>query len=167
MSILFIFTYDMCTFGIVDGVMIRIDPPLVMYRTRWHNLLTFAVCIVLMILLFCVHGCSTFRTRAPKPGEYEYTKRGVASYYDERFNAKKTASGERFNSNLLTAAHRTLPFGTHVVVKNVSNGKSVTVRINDRGPFKRKRIIDLSKAAFAKIEKIGKGIAEVEITAVD
>lgn len=144
-----------------------VDPLSVTQKTRWHDVRAFPVSIALMTLLLSLHGCSSHRKITSEPGEYEYTKRGVASYYDEKFHARKTASGEAFNSNLLTAAHRTLPFGTHVLVKNVNNGKSVTVRINDRGPFMRARIIDLSKAAFARIEKLSKGITEVEITAVD
>jgi rare lipoprotein A len=72
---------------------------------------------------------------------------GIASWYGPRFHGKRTASGERFNTNELTAAHKTLPFGTRVRVKSLSNGKEVVVRINDRGPFVKGRIIDLSHAA--------------------
>ena len=67
----------------------------------------------------------------------------------------------------MTAAHRTLPFGTNVLVTNVNNGKSVKVKINDRGPFIKKRIIDLSRAAFAKIEDLDKGLTKVEIMVVN
>ncbi len=72
---------------------------------------------------------------------------GIASWYGPRFHGKRTASGERFNTNELTAAHKTLPFGTRVRVKSLTNGKEVVVRINDRGPFIKGRIIDLSQAA--------------------
>jgi rare lipoprotein A len=92
---------------------------------------------------------------------------GIASYYGKKFQSRKTASGEIFNNNLMTAAHRTLPFGTNVLVTNVNNGKSVKVKINDRGPFIKKRIIDLSRAAFAKIEDLEKGLTKVEIMVVD
>ncbi len=88
---------------------------------------------------------------------------GRASYYGPGFQGRSTASGERFNMYDLTAAHRTLPFGTKVQVTNLSNGKSVTVRINDRGPFKRGRIIDLSKAAAGKIDMISSGTARVRV----
>lgn len=88
---------------------------------------------------------------------------GTASYYGPGFQGRSTASGERFNMYDLTAAHRTLPFGTRVQVTNLSNGKSVTVRINDRGPFKRGRIIDLSKAAAGKIDMISSGTARVRV----
>lgn len=92
---------------------------------------------------------------------------GMASYYGKKFQSRKTASGEFFNYNLMTAAHRTLPFGTNVLVTNVNNGKSVKVKINDRGPFIKKRIIDLTRAAFAKIESLDKGITKVEIMVVN
>lgn len=72
---------------------------------------------------------------------------GLASWYGPGFHGKRTASGERFNTNELTAAHKTLPFGTRVRVKSLTNGKEVVVRINDRGPFVKGRIIDLSQAA--------------------
>lgn len=88
---------------------------------------------------------------------------GVASYYGPGFQGRSTASGERFNMYDMTAAHRTLPFGTNVEVTNLSNGKSVVVRINDRGPFKRGRIIDLSKAAARKIDMISNGTVRVRV----
>jgi rare lipoprotein A len=81
-------------------------------------------------------------------------KKGRASWYGPGFHGKRTASGERFNQNALTAAHRSLPFGTKVKVTNAHNGRSVIVRINDRGPFHGGRIIDLSKAA-ARVLGIG------------
>lgn len=86
---------------------------------------------------------------------------GNASWYALR---STTASGERMNPNALTAAHRTLPFGTKVRVKNLHNGRSVVVRINDRGPFVGGRVIDLSKAAAAQIGIIGAGTAKVSLT---
>jgi rare lipoprotein A len=94
------------------------------------------------------------------------TERGMASYYSDQFHGAPTASGEIYNMNELTAAHPTLPFGSKVVVRNLKNGKSVEVRINDRGPFKGDRIIDLSKAAAIALDMVADGIAEVEIEAV-
>jgi rare lipoprotein A len=93
-------------------------------------------------------------------------QRGLASYYGKGFQNKKTASGERFNLHSMTAAHKTLPFGTKVVVKNMRNGKTVKVRINDRGPFVKGRVIDLSRAAFAQIASLDEGLARVEIRIV-
>jgi rare lipoprotein A len=87
---------------------------------------------------------------SPSSGPEEvsaWQESGVASWYGPGFHGKRTASGERFNTNELTAAHKTLPFGTRVRVKSMTNGKEVVVRINDRGPFVKGRIIDLSHAA--------------------
>jgi rare lipoprotein A len=120
-----------------------------------------------IILLSFVGGCSSHKKPTSQPGEIEYSKTGIASYYAQKFQSRKTASGEIFDNNLMTAAHRTLPFGTNVVVKNLNNGKSVQVTINDRGPNVKRRIIDLSRAAFAKIESLKKGVTKVEISVVD
>lgn len=90
---------------------------------------------------------------------------GKASYYASNFHGKKTASGEVFNLNRFTAAHRTLPFGTNVKIINLNNGKNVLVRINDRGPHLRGRIIDISPAAAKEIGLFGKGTATVRIEA--
>ena len=89
---------------------------------------------------------------------------GVASYY---WQDQKTASGERFDKMAMTAAHKTLPFGTRVRVTNVANGQSVVVRINDRGPFKGGRVIDLSYAAAGAISMRDKGLAPVKIQVVN
>ncbi|GGH64709.1 hypothetical protein GCM10011379_17060 [Filimonas zeae] len=88
---------------------------------------------------------------------------GKASYYADKFDGRKTANGEIFSQKKLTAAHRTLPFGTMVTVKNLANGKSVTVRINDRGPFAGNRLIDLSRAAANAIDMVKQGVVSVEI----
>jgi rare lipoprotein A len=82
-----------------------------------------------------------------------YKKSAHASYYHDRFNGRKTASGSRFNNNKYTAAHKKLPFGTKVKVTNEANGKFVIVEITDRGPFVKTREIDLSKRAFMEITK--------------
>ncbi|MCK0128056.1 septal ring lytic transglycosylase RlpA family protein [Erythrobacter sp. F6033] len=92
---------------------------------------------------------------------------GVASYYGRRFHGRRTANGERFNMNAMTAAHKTLPFGTKVRVTNARNGRSVVVRINDRGPFIRGRTIDLSRGAATKIGMIGAGHAQVKLDIID
>ena len=101
------------------------------------------------------------------PGLSGHTESGKASYYAMKYQFRKTASGERFNQAALTAAHRTLPFGTRVLVTNVQNEKSVTVRINDRGPFVEGRVIDLSRAAFSRIGNLSAGIIEVRIEVVE
>ncbi|MCX7726901.1 MAG: septal ring lytic transglycosylase RlpA family protein [Chitinispirillaceae bacterium] len=91
---------------------------------------------------------------------------GKASYYSNKFNGRKTASGEIYNSNLYTAAHRSLPFGTRVKVINIKNGKFVIVKINDRGAFRGDRIIDVSRAAAKKLGMIREGIIKVKIEIV-
>ncbi|MGE5952167.1 MAG: septal ring lytic transglycosylase RlpA family protein [Qipengyuania vulgaris] len=92
---------------------------------------------------------------------------GVASYYGKRFHGRRTANGERFDMHGLTAAHRTLPFGSRVLVTNPNTGKSVIVRINDRGPFSHGRTIDLSRAAAEEIGIVSRGHGTVELALLD
>ncbi|TFG57868.1 MAG: septal ring lytic transglycosylase RlpA family protein [Spirochaetales bacterium] len=89
---------------------------------------------------------------------------GYASWYGGKFHGRKTANGEIFNTYDFTAAHRSLPFGTKIKVTNTANGRSVIVRINDRGPFVKGRIIDLSQAAAAELDMIRSGTAYVRLT---
>jgi len=91
------------------------------------------------------------------------TRKGLASYYADSYEGKTTANGEIYRQGKITAAHKTLPFGTKVEVTNLSNNKSVVVRINDRGPYIRGRIIDLTKAAAKEIDMVGTGVAKVKI----
>ena len=91
---------------------------------------------------------------------------GIASYYGPGFHGRTTANGERFDSQALTFAHRTMPFGTKIKVTNQDNGRSIIVRGNDRGPFYGSRIIDLSEAAFSRIASRGQGLANVCISKV-
>jgi rare lipoprotein A len=88
---------------------------------------------------------------------------GVASYYGKQFHGRKTANGEKYNMNALTAAHRTLPFGTQVKVTNLANERSVVVRVNDRGPFIRGRIMDVSLEAARRLQMVGAGTARVRL----
>src|SRR5262249_62141840 len=98
--------------------------------------------------------------RAHRPPRHQT---GLASYYGREFSNQRTASGERFDPGLLTAAHRTLPFGTRVRVTNLDNGRRVVGRINDRGPFARGRVLDLSPAAARKLGFVNDGVARVRI----
>jgi rare lipoprotein A len=100
------------------------------------------------------------------PDLYAKPIKGVASFYGEKFNGRLTASGEIFNNSDMTAAHLSLPFGSLVKVTNVRNGRSVVVRINDRGPYVKGRIIDLSEAAAKKIGIVRSGIARVKLEVV-
>ena len=88
---------------------------------------------------------------------------GLASWYGPRFHGRRAASGEIFNQHQLTAAHRRLPFGTQVKVTNLDNGKSVLVRINDRGPYVKGRILDLSRAAAHELEMTEDGTVRVKL----
>ncbi len=111
--------------------------------------------VVLIALVTCGGGLS------PAAGSHTT---GQASWYGGKLHGRKTASGERFNKNALTAAHRTLPFGTKVRVTNLRNQKSVVVRINDRGPFGRRgRIIDISEAAAEAIGMKRAGVVRVRL----
>ena len=102
---------------------------------------------LMLILSFFLTSCSSSKNVSGKV----LKSKAEASYYHDKFNGRKTASGEKFSNSKLTAAHRTLPFGTKVKVTNLANDKSIVVEINDRGPFKRSREIDLSKKAFMEI----------------
>ncbi len=95
-----------------------------------------------------------------------YQQTGKASFYANKYHGRKTASGERFNQRASTAAHNKLPFGTWVKVTNINNDKSVMVRINDRGPFVKGRIIDLSKSAFSAIANTRKGVVNVIVKVI-
>lgn len=96
----------------------------------------------------------------------DYSKEGIASYYHNKFNGRRTSSGELYNSILYTAAHKTLPLNSYAVVTNMNNQRKVIVRINDRGPFSKNRIIDLSHAAAKEIGIIGSGMGMVKIEAL-
>ena len=87
---------------------------------------------------------------------------GVVSWYGGKFHGRKTASGEKYDKHELTAAHKSLPFGTKVKVTNIRNGKSVVVEINDRGPYAKSRVLDLSQAAFSEIGHTNTGVMKVE-----
>lgn len=106
------------------------------------------------------------KTYYPLASANGFTETGRASWYGPDFHGKQTASGEIYNKHAFTAAHKTLPFGTKVNVKNLDNGLSTTVVINDRGPFKSGRIIDLSYSAAKQINMVGTGTARVRINAV-
>ncbi len=116
---------------------------------------------LLLLLLAGVAGCAT---TGLTPGMARRTDdTGVASYFASRYDGHPTASGERYNERRLTAAHRTLPFGTRVRVTNAANGRSVVVTIIDRGPFKRGRVIDVSKRAASELGFVREGTARVRL----
>lgn len=96
-----------------------------------------------------------------------FVQRGTASWYGRKFHGRKTSSGETYNMHAMTAAHKTLPLPSYVRVENLANGKTVVVKVNDRGPFVGDRIIDLSYAAAQKLDVVGPGTAKVEISVVN
>jgi rare lipoprotein A len=118
----------------------------------------------LFLLVSTLVGCaSTGKPHDELPSGVEI---GIASYYGHEFHGRRTASGEIYDENKLTAAHPTLPFGTLVQVTNLENDKSVVFRINDRGPFKKGRIIDVSYEGAKRLDFVRQGLVEVRVEAV-
>jgi rare lipoprotein A len=149
-------------------------------KNRWARLL-----LIFSALLCSVIGCATYEPPAPQqppgypkpykvygtwyqplPDSNGFRQRGVASWYGDDFQGKKTSSGEIYDMYALTAAHKTLPLGTYVRVHNLENNRQVELRINDRGPFVRGRIIDLSYTAAKQIGIVEAGTARVEVVAL-
>ncbi|MFO8057407.1 MAG: septal ring lytic transglycosylase RlpA family protein [bacterium] len=123
-----------------------------------------AVAVFACLVLFSLSAtCGNKRNPSQADGDAQV---GMASWYGKKFHGKKTASGERFNMFALTAAHKTLPFNSRVKVTNLSNHKSVKVRVNDRGPWAKGRIIDLSYAAAKRIDMIEKGVVKVRVEVI-
>lgn len=117
------------------------------------------------LMLLGLSGCAT--TKTASDGWVGFSETGKASYYADKHQNHKTASGALYKHELKTAAHKKLPFGSVVKVTNLSNGKSVVVTINDRGPFVKGRIIDLSKSAFRSIGALSAGLLKVEIEVLE
>jgi rare lipoprotein A len=122
----------------------------------------------ILFLFFSLVACGG---RAPKPTYFPgypigYVERGMASWYGPGFHGNKTANGERYDMHQLTAAHRTLPLGSVAVVRSMSTGRQVTVRINDRGPFARGRVLDLSLAGAQALGMVGNGTDKIELRVV-
>jgi rare lipoprotein A len=118
-----------------------------------------------LAILATLAGCAGPRPLLGSPADPTAPRRqtGLASYYANEHDGLRTASGERYDMDELTAAHRTLPFGTRVRVTNLQNGRRVVVRINDRGPFRRGRVIDVSYAAARRLGLVRSGVAKVRI----
>jgi len=113
--------------------------------------------------LLLVSGCATIGGRPPAAGRSEV---GLASYYARKFEGRRTASGERYDAGEMTAAHRTLEFGTRVRVTRLDDGRQVEVRINDRGPWVEGRVIDLSRRAAERLDIVRAGTARVRVEVV-
>lgn len=119
--------------------------------------------IALTVLAALLVSCGAQKQALKEPSGHVV---GLASYYGHKFHGRRTASGERFNMNAMTAAHPQLAFGTLVRVTNLKNKRTIQVRVNDRGPFVKGRIIDLSYAAAKKIGMLSDGVVRVRITVV-
>lgn len=118
---------------------------------------------LLTTLALVAGGCATTGGRAAAPEHRAAHEVGEASFYARRFEGRRTASGERHDPDAFMAAHRTLPFGTRVRVTNLANRRSVTVVINDRGPFVRGRVLDVSRRAARELGFLAAGTARVEL----
>ena len=116
-----------------------------------------------LVLLACSHAPRVERARPGDGATGDLLGEGMASFYGESFRGRATASGESFDPDALTAAHRTLPFGTCLRVESTVNGRSVHVRITDRGPYAKGRIIDLSEAAARVLDLVRQGVARVRL----
>lgn len=132
--------------------------PLVFRRTTGIG------CLTAGVLLFILTGCGSRPDVVRKP---HYQAVGLASYYGAKFHGRRTASGERYDMHDLTAAHPVLEFGSRVEVTNLKNGRKVRVRINDRGPFRKGRIIDLSFAAAKRIGMLTRGVVKVRVRMIN
>lgn len=120
--------------------------------------------VVLMMVCLGVVACAS--PRPPEPAKPRVVERGIASWYGKKFHGRLTANGEVYDMHEMTAAHKELPFDTVVEVRNLANGRTARVRINDRGPFIRGRVIDVSYAAAQRLGLVGAGIAQVELAIV-
>ena len=121
---------------------------------------------IIALILSVTLGCTLVR-REPTPSRIKRVEVGLASWYGGKFHGRRTASGEVYDMYQLTAAHKTLPLGTSVIVTHIKNGKSVEVTINDRGPFVRGRIIDLSYAAAQALKMVEEGVVKVRVEVLD
>ncbi len=149
-----------------------------------HSQTVYRLFLYFSISGFLFYGCSTVEPPPPTPSGHpkpyrigktwykplpharSFNQYGKASWYGREFHGKKTSNGEIYNMYDMTAAHKTLPFDTYVSVRNLKNGRTIEVRINDRGPFAKERIIDLSYSAAKKLGIVGPGTADVEIVAL-
>jgi len=158
---------------------------LIRYRTSSYRRIRIAPSFFIGVILIFVVGCTTTYAPPPKqpagypkpykvfgkwyqplPDSKGFRQRGIASWYGKDFHGKKTSNGETYNMYAMTAAHKTLPLGTYVRVHNLENNRKVEVRVNDRGPFVRGRIIDLSFTGAKEIGIVGPGTAKVEVVAL-
>ncbi len=131
------------------------------YFLKQCGLILCGLCVLTVLTAQELITRSVNKNGAIQQYQFSYFETGTASWYGAEFHGRKTANGELFDKNSLTAAHKTLPFNTLVLVRNLANGREVLVRINDRGPFAKGRIIDLSEAGARELGMLGTGTAQV------
>jgi rare lipoprotein A len=119
-----------------------------------------------LLSIYLASSCTVGHARTASPKNSATTQKGIASYYSDRFQGRRTASGERYNRNGFTAMHRSLPFGTRVRVTNLSNNRSIEVRVNDRGDPANRRLLDLSRRAAKELGFIKAGLAQVKLEVI-
>jgi rare lipoprotein A len=122
--------------------------------------------LFLLTVLCLTPACAATRPSSPPEARLAFEEEGYASFYGAEHHGKRTASGERFDARRLTAAHRTLPFGTRVRVTNLDNGRRVIVTVTDRGPYRRERVIDVSRRAAKDLGFLRAGTARVRLEVV-
>jgi rare lipoprotein A len=132
-----------------------------MTRQAFRRATISTACLALLVIGAGCASSPSGRSVATAPPET-----GLASYYHDRFHGRTTASGDVYDRDALTAAHRSLPFGTRVLVRNLDNGKSIQLTINDRGPFVKGRILDVSRRAARTLAFVEKGLARVSVKIV-
>lgn len=121
------------------------------------------ILLLLTLVVGCAGGDSQQFERSSASSGWD-GEQGQASFYADRYHGRRTASGEAYDRNALTAAHRSLPFGTQVRVTRLDNGRQTLVRINDRGPFVRGRVIDLSRRGAEELDMLGRGVVKVRLS---
>ena len=127
---------------------------------------TLIPCLLVLLPLLSRHDACGKRPGEERKPRDVFRQEGVASWYGEKFHGKPTASGETFDMYAMTAAHRTLPFGTYLLVRNLDNGKEAILKVNDRGPFVRGRILDCSYQGAKRLDFVSEGLARVSLEAL-
>jgi len=139
---------------------------LINQKTKMHKAFpAMLLCSFAVLSFFIFNGCATFHSSQIQ--EREKIQFGLASWYGDQFHGAKTSSGETYDRDLFTAAHRALPFGTIVKVTNIKNGRSAFVKINDRGPHKTSRKLDLSYVAAKKLGMINDGVVRIRLEIIE
>ena len=155
-------------FGFLAFMTVNFDIKYFQYQSMTPRNSTLIKTILFILFAVLISACGIVRTTTvPEPKADDKLVTGIASWYGPNFHGKLTANGEVYDMNDLTGAHKTLPFNTMLLVENIENGKTVLVRINDRGPYVGNRIIDLSRRAAEEIDMIGSGTANVRLYLVE